>query len=207
MFNFENTSFPNNVCGFEDLSFLFWSSPLNRGIIRQDIDEAAELFKTVNKIKNAHGIEIGRFNGGSTILLALAVGKKGKLISFDIDPINDIELIQVLKKYTLFHRVKLLVERSDSAKLYNKLDFVFIDGDHSYEAAKQDHNIWGSQVKPNMFIIHHDMGNTREYSSQWSDLKRLREEIITKQKGIVFLYKEVGSLSIFKRTSRNWVNI
>ena len=60
--------------GFEDLSFLFWSSPLNRRFIRLDFDEAAALYKAVKSIPNAHGIEIGRFNGGSTVLLAFAVG-------------------------------------------------------------------------------------------------------------------------------------
>ncbi|MGD8307393.1 MAG: class I SAM-dependent methyltransferase, partial [Ignavibacteria bacterium] len=39
----------------------------------------------------------------------------------------------------------------------HSLDFVFIDGDHSYEGCKNDIKLWISKVKPGGFISGHDI--------------------------------------------------
>ncbi|MFC1704344.1 hypothetical protein ACFL1E_06160, partial [Candidatus Omnitrophota bacterium] len=35
---FSNVKLPEKIKGFEDLNFLFWSSPLNKSLIRMDLD-------------------------------------------------------------------------------------------------------------------------------------------------------------------------
>jgi hypothetical protein len=42
------------------------------------------------------------------------------------------------------------------------LDFVFIDGDHSYQGVKKDLEAWISKVKPGGFLSGHDYGSPRE---------------------------------------------
>jgi hypothetical protein len=47
----------------------------------------------------------------------------------------------------------------NAAKMINddSLDFVFIDGDHSYEGVKNDINAWLPKIKKDGFIIGHDI--------------------------------------------------
>jgi hypothetical protein len=195
---------PTQLEGFEDLSFLFWSSPLNRRFIRLDLDEAAALYKVVKSIPNAQGIEIGRFNGGSTVLLAFAIGPNGSLISIDSEPQDDQALEVFLRHATLLERVELVVADAGALGHDDEVDFVFIDGDHSYEGAKRDHNKWGSKVRAGGFIIHHDMGKARPLASQWESLAKLKSEIMGTQPDVLEVAHEAGSLIIFRRRSSPW---
>jgi len=86
----------------------------------------------------------------------------------------------------------------------DQVDFVFIDGDHSYEGAKRDHNKWGSKVRAGGFIIHHDMGNARPLATQWESLAKLKSEIIGVQADVLELAQEAGSMIIFRRRSSPW---
>jgi len=195
---------PSQVEGFEDLSFLFRSSPLNRRFIRLDIDEAAALYKVVKNLPNARGIEIGRFKGGSTLMLAAAVGPQGRLLSVDKETQDDPGITEILRQTNLLDRVELVIADANEVEWDLGIDFVFIDGDHSYQGAKQDHNKWGSKVRPGGFIIHHDMGNARPLSSQWDSLLKLRLEIESTQQDVLELAQEVGSMVIFKRRNSPW---
>jgi predicted O-methyltransferase YrrM len=207
VYSWNGAQVPGRLEQFEDLALLFNLNPMGRGIIRQDFDEAAALFRAVRNIPNARGVEIGRFSGGSTLLLAVAVGPQGKLISIDIAPQDDAILRSVLQRGGLQERVELVVGDAAKTDCREALDFVFIDGDHSYEGARRDHNLWGSRVKPGGLIIHHDMANSRLYSTQWSDLARLRACILQKQAAQLKLAQESGSLAIFKKLGAAWTEV
>jgi predicted O-methyltransferase YrrM len=207
LFQWDNTNFKEGLEHFEDLAFLFWNTPLNRGLLRQDFDEAATLFKTVRSLRNPRGVEIGRFHGASTVLIAVAVGSAGKLTSIDLAPQNDEALLRVLRRARVADRVELIVGDANQVQRNEELDFVFIDGDHSYDGARRDHNKWGKLVRVGGFIIHHDMGKQREFATQCSDLKRLRENILEKQEQLLELFKEVGSMSVFRRKSTSWLDL
>jgi len=195
---------PSQVEGFEDLSLLFRSSPLNRRFIRLDIDEAAALYKLVKNLPNARGIEIGRFKGGSTLMLAAAVGPQGRLLSVDNETQDDPGITEILRQTNMLDRVELVIADANEVECDLAVDFVFIDGDHSYQGAKQDHNKWGSKVRPGGFIIHHDMGNARPLSSQWDSLFKLKLEIESTQQDVLELVQGVGSMVIFKRRNSPW---
>ena len=193
--------------GFEDLAFLFWNTPLNRGLLRQDFDEAATLFKLVRSIPQARGVEIGRFYGASTFLLAAAVGPRGRVTSIDISPPSDAALRRVLNDARMSDRVDLIVADANDVQLPGPFDFVFIDGDHRYEPAKRDHNKWGQLIRVGGYIIHHDMAKEREYATQWEDLQKLRAEVLAKQQHVMELAVESGSMVGFKRTSPLWASV
>ncbi len=204
-----NSNHVAQINQFEDLAFLFWSSPLNRGILRQDFDEAAALYRRIFQMKNPKGVEIGRFSGGSTILLAAAVGATGKLISIDIDPQDDKSLAAILSRYNFSERVNLI--KGDANEVFFEgeelYDFVFIDGDHTYEGAKRDHNKWGAKVKPNGYIIHHDMSASRIYATQHKVLAQLKDDILAIQAKEVRVVEEVGSMCFFQKTASTWAPI
>jgi predicted O-methyltransferase YrrM len=207
LFRWDDTDVTKRVADFEDLAFLFWNTPLNRGLLRQDFDEAATLFKTVRSLSEPRGVEIGRFHGGSTLLLAAAVGSAGKLTSIDRAPQNDDALLHVLRRSRLADRVELIVADANHVHRSEVLDFAFIDGDHSYDGARRDHNRWGKLVRVGGFIIHHDMAMQRAFSTTCRDLVRLRGDILGTQQADVELTLEIGSMSVFRRRAASWSDI
>jgi predicted O-methyltransferase YrrM len=208
-YRFRDAIVPVNPSRFEDLLFLFELSPLNRGLVRLDFDEALAVFTMVSALDRPHGIEIGRFSGGSTFLLAVAVGAEGRVTSIDIAPQDDEALSTALTLANVRERVQLIVadaqaQDPDASQLY---DFVFIDGDHAYEGARRDHNRWGRRVKRDGLIIHHDMGRSRRFASQLRDLARLKDDICHAQHAELELVRETGSVTIFRRTSSAWTGV
>ena len=69
-------------------------------------------------------------------------------------------LYQSTCKYLLwFHQVKLLRMTSKQASSLFKpgyFDMVFIDADHTYEAVKQDFNLWKPRIRPGGILCGHD---------------------------------------------------
>lgn len=196
--------FPTEIAGFEDLTFLFWSTNVSRGILRQDYDEAAALFKAVRGLRAERGVEIGRFLGGSTVLIAAALPATGRLLSIDLCPRDDAALQQALDRLGLLSRVELKVGDANAVPISESYDFAFVDGDHSYEGAKKDHLKWGAAVRPGGLVIHHDMGCSRRFASQIAELKRLRDDILRAQAGAVAVQEEAGSLVVFRKLSDQW---
>jgi predicted O-methyltransferase YrrM len=116
----------------------------------------------------------------------------------------DDALRQVLERAGLHDRVCLVVGDANEVQAEEAYDFAFIDGDHSYEGARRDHNRWGQRVRPGGYLIHHDMAKARRHASQWTDLARLRGEILSRQGATFKLVAEEGSLSVFQRTGHDW---
>jgi predicted O-methyltransferase YrrM len=204
LFDLSQCGLNGGLVGFEDLTPLFWSSPLNRGILRMDLDEAAALYRAIRKLASPVGVEIGRFYGGSTLLLACAVGPAGRVISIDSAPRDDAALREKLRAAGWSERVELLVQDANRAVVGVALDFLFVDGDHSYQGARKDHNRWAPQVRPGGLIAYHDMAFARPLATQEADLKRLRSEILGQRPPCLKLLTEAGSLSIFQRTDSPW---
>lgn len=116
------------IRSFEEITWLFASGTKTRNIIRLNLEEASLLFSFAKEKDKK--LEIGRKFGGSTVLLA-ATG--GRLTSIDIDPKERKECLSALKN------VKLIIGDSrtyDYNEIYN---FIFIDGDHSYDGVKMDY--------------------------------------------------------------------
>jgi predicted O-methyltransferase YrrM len=195
---------PPGISGFEDLSVLFRCGRENRGLIRMDLDEAMALFRLVRGIKNASGVEIGRFKGGGTFLIAAALTGHGHLLSIDIAPEDDEELDRVLTACRLRKRVEFVVGSSSVIERDDTYDFVVIDGDHSYSAARSDHVTWGAKLRVGGFVVHHDMGCARPWATQIRDLKYLKEQILHHQQRELVITEEVGSLVVFQRKSAEW---
>lgn len=142
---------------FEDLAWLFSCNKSNRGIVRLDFSEAAYLFKLARSLPGASLLEIGRFDGGSTILFATALTSGSKLTSIDIAPRDDKYLADCLKTLGLSDRVDLVIGDANEVEAdQGSFDLIFIDGDHSYNACKSDFEHWSDAVKIGGHLLFHD---------------------------------------------------
>jgi predicted O-methyltransferase YrrM len=206
---FANVSiWPEAVNGFEDLAFLFSSNRANMGIASLALDEAAHLFRVVREPGIETIVEIGRFRGGSTFLIAAAMGDRGRLYSYDTHgklgapDQADEPLRRALSRYGLDSRVELLVADSTTAEHPpTPCDLVFVDGDHSYAGARADFEHWRSLLRPGGHLLFHDAAYERPFVSAYDGSVAVAEEITRDDADSFRRVPAPGSLAHFVRTT------
>jgi predicted O-methyltransferase YrrM len=142
---------------FEDLSGLFASSILNHGVIGMTIRQAAYVFGLTRRLGATKAIEVGRWRGGTTVVLAAAMGRDGKLWSIDIG--EKAERLLGVGGASLDSETRAFCERfgldaellvGDSRTLEvetGEVDIVLVDGDHTYEGTRSDVERWGKRLR------------------------------------------------------------
>jgi predicted O-methyltransferase YrrM len=165
---------PERLGGFEDLAFLFTSSQLDHGIASLRFDEAALLFGTVRVLRpGARVVELGRFKGGSTFVMAAALPEGGSILSIDLDPANDEELRGALARFGL-GGVELVVGNTRSVPLPEPgVDLLFVDADHAYEGAHADFERWSPLVASGGRLLFHDAVDTGGWGTVYPGLQQL----------------------------------
>lgn len=154
---------PEDLRGFEDLAFLFSNTVLAHGVASLRFDEAAFLYRLVRDTDPTTIVEIGRFRGGSTFVFATAL-RDGVVHSYDVSGANDAQLRDALVRYRLDARVRLHV--GDSAHVdppAAPIDILFVDGDHSEEGARRDHERWSPLVERGGHLLFHDAVPARDF--------------------------------------------
>ncbi len=127
-----------NFYDFSDLSWLFSCDNNNRGVIQQNFDEAALLWKAVQATRGPI-LEIGRFHGGTTVLL-VAAGAGRCVVSLDIAPKHHPECEKFFDEVHASSPgiLSLLVKDSGVPLPGQSFGMLFIDGDHTYDGVKRD---------------------------------------------------------------------
>ena len=134
-------------------------------------------------------VEIGTFYGKSTIFLANEIKNSGKdLPFFTVDPWNNSLIDEKGRKFPECSMDKFMANAKScgvdryvipipglsivAAKSFadKSLKFVFIDGEHSYEAVKSDIEAWLPKLRPGGVIAGHD------YIRLWPGVKRAVNE-------------------------------
>lgn len=153
-------------------------------------------------------IEIGVFEGYNTVLIGNALRQSGKV--YGIDPffngklgVSFGKLIAELyvKRNQLQDKVILIAKLSNEAidDVPANIDFIFVDGDHSFEGVKNDfQNFSGLLAKDGVIAFHDarmfDNGWTRP---DWGPV-RLVEEVI-KPSNEWDIIEEVDSLVVLRK--------
>jgi len=148
------------------------------------LQEAVKLFKLVKDIKSERPVvcEIGVWKGKSSYVLASALkGTKGVL--YCIDPFSgdgddaskdDYQAImrdmnksllenfkETMTLYNLSEYIRIIPKLSEQARLNfpeSKIDLLFIDGNHTYEAVKRDYDLYSPLLVSGGVIVLHDVG-------------------------------------------------
>ena len=178
---------PERLDGFEDLLFLFSSNQLNHGLISQELDEARLLFRLVRGRRDATVVEIGRFKGGTTFLLAAAAGDGTRVHSYDVHVPDDApytgsdldrELAEALERFGLRTRVTLVVADSRVAEPPSApVDLILIDGDHSYAAVRGDWEHWQPHLAEGADVLFHDAVDYGGFGTFVPDVGRFVAEL------------------------------
>lgn len=159
--NLDNMAFDLPVKGtleFQHLAGLFSSTSLDHAIITMTIRQAAYLFGLIRQMKARKVIEIGRYKGGATLVIAAAINGEGEFWSIDVGeketrlhgdglsrPFDD-QISDICKRFGL--SVNLIVEDSRTVQIdTGEVDLVVIDGDHSYDGVKNDFERFGKRVR------------------------------------------------------------
>ncbi len=131
-------------------------SSLPNEFIRLDPWEAEYLFMIATRAKQGI-VEIGRYYGGSTFLLACA-NTVASIYSIDLGPKDDEQLRGYMHANGIGKNVTLLVGDSQAGEYpqISNIDLLFIDGDHSYDGCTKDLNNWYSKIVKGGHIVLHD---------------------------------------------------
>ena len=164
--------------------------------------EVTALLDLIKKLNPSTIAEIGTANGGSLFLFSRLAAPHARIVSVDLPNVKfgggyknwrkNFFKQMVLPRQDLH----LLLGDSHSSETYhevqkllpgNKVDFLFIDGDHTYEGVKKDFEMYSPLVRKGGMIAFHDIvkGNpdlVGEVSKFWNEIKTQYEhkEIIEK---------------------------
>jgi hypothetical protein len=184
----------------------------------QNLEEFEELLKIYKEISPTHFMEIGSMYGWSLQHFIHYSNDESTAVVVDL-PVRhfvgagdwrvekqEYNYKNVWPKWAKQKKCKLFLIPDSSLKQAtlekvkailgnNKLDFLFIDGDHRYEAIKSDFEMYSSLVRQGGVIGFHDIGENEEGGGRrfWLEIKDKfnHKEILkdeNKQKGIGLLY-------------------
>jgi len=133
-------------------------------------DSAYLLYGLVRSLKPKVVVEIGSARGRSTCFIGTGLKENGAGKLYAIDPHtktawNDLESVDTfeilqgnLKKLKLESQVEILRQTSDAAAAgwTRQIDLLFIDGDHSYDGAMRDWELFSPFVQPFGSVVFHD---------------------------------------------------
>lgn len=156
----------------------------------------------------AKAIEIGVYEGFNTAVIAEALQPTGQV--FGIDPFIKGRLgisfgkkiaETNLKRRKLSSKAVLVEKLSGDAfqDVPDNIDFIFVDGDHSFTGVKRDLDLYATKLAPDGVMAFHDARVFPNGWAQadWGPVRLIKEVIIPSQKWIII--EEVDSLVVIKR--------
>jgi predicted O-methyltransferase YrrM len=174
----------------------------------QNREEILGLLRILKKARPRRLLEIGTAGGGSLFMFTRVAAADALIVSIDLPggPFGGGYPEWKIPLYQAFplpgQRLELIRDDSHAPAVLNRvtallgeelLDFVFIDGDHTYDGVKQDYAMYGPLVKPGGCIAFHDIEYGPGVGRLWNELTigRRFEEIRDTRKpiyGIGVLY-------------------
>ena len=173
----------------EDLDFLvklatrgYWNAitPI------QNPREILALLRILKEVRPRSILEIGTAQGGTLFLFTRIAAADAQLVSLDL-PEGPYGGGYPLWKIPLFEefplpsqRLELIRDNSHDPAVRLKvaalvgnqgLDFLFIDGDHSYDGVKQDFEMYGPLVNSAGVIAFHDIDYSSDVRRFWDEIK------------------------------------
>lgn len=153
----------------------------------------------------SHFLEIGAWKGKSTTCMAVEILNSNKKIKFDVidtfkgssehqnlpcivnntlysEYLQNIEPVKDFVNTIVGNSIKIAEFYADES-----LDFIFIDGDHSYEGLRADISTWLTKLKPGGFLCGDDI-----YQKEFDGVALAVEELLDDVKNVAncWIYKK-----------------
>lgn len=197
-----------NISEAVDLAFRFESLgvTIKPSQVREEIHELAQ---EVEELRPRVLLEIGTFNGGTLYIFSRAADSDALIISADLPGGlfgggSPNWMVPFLKSFPNDRQsLRLLRANSHDSKTLEEIkriigtrgiDFLFIDGDHTYEGVKRDFEMYSPLVNPGGMIAFHD---TQPHSVEGVEVSRFWDEVKVRFK----------SRDIVKDRSQAWAGI
>jgi predicted O-methyltransferase YrrM len=150
--------------------------------------EFVELAKLVKKQQCKFMLEIGTYRGGTLFVFSQLAEKDAKIISIDFS-MTFLGNFYRAGQWPLFRKFirkgqSLFLLRKDSHKPEtlasiervlqgHKLDFLFIDGDHTYQGVRKDFEMYSPLVRSGGLVAFHDItpSGEKEVYKFWDEVK------------------------------------
>lgn len=135
-------------------------------------DEKYELYRLAKKSGATVGVEIGSYLGASSCFIAAGIKKSRRnprLFCIDTWRNNSMsegerDTFDEFRKNTLPYRDFIVPLRGYSSDVlpmagehFQKIDFLFIDGDHAYESCRRDWELCRPLLSKNAIVVFHDI--------------------------------------------------
>lgn len=163
-----------NLCDISGTAFNYCGMGPYKSIRPLQIPSEIEILtEKVKEISPLQLVEIGTAEGGSLYIFSRYLESCQRIISIDLPKRDSLMkekffgLFGDNNKYFLYgdsHSEKIVNSLSRILKS-DKIDFLFIDGDHSYEGVKRDFSVYKKFVSNGGIIALHDIANTHPFVS------------------------------------------
>ena len=133
--------------------------------------EKRKLFELARELpKNSYAVEIGSYLGASTCFISAGLNSSSKLICIDTwkndamsegrrDTKKEFDYNTRNFENKIIKVQGFSTDVLDEVKsLTTKIDFLFIDGDHSYEGCKADWDLYSPLLRSGSCVVFHDFG-------------------------------------------------
>jgi predicted O-methyltransferase YrrM len=166
----------------------------------QVYEEILRLARIVHELRPRNVLEVGTASGGTLFIWARVSPRDTNIITVDLPGGYHKRRIPLYKSFAWGKQKMHLImaDSHDPNTLYTlkkilrgeKLDFLFIDGDHTYEGVKKDFDMYSLLVKKGGVIAFHDIvehppESGCDVSRFWNEIKKnyeSSEEIIKDRK-------------------------
>lgn len=125
--------------------------------------EIETLLERVRALEPKVVVEIGTHKGGNSFLFCHALRSPELLVGLDLNVQNAAKLRYFTRpgqRYVALHGNSQVVEqrrRLERVLGGRSVDFLFIDGDHSYDGVRADYELYAPLVRPGGLIAFHDI--------------------------------------------------
>ena len=155
------------------------------------------LYRLVNFLNCTNAVELGTSLGINTLYLAKA-NSKSSIITIE-GSLALFEFARQLSENYNFKNIQFIHDNFDSAlpkvlNILNKLDFIYIDGNHTYEATIKYFNLALTKKHNNSVFIFDDIYWSKEMTQAWNKIVQndsVTLSIDTFYFGMVFFKNEI----------------
>lgn len=188
----------------------------------KEVEEFSKFFRDL-ECKNI--MEIGTYAGGLFSIMCKLSDQNGIKISVDLPTYPDQENTEAYKNFLNDHKTfstnvhfvsadshkKETLDRVKEILNGQELDFLFIDGDHSYEGVKQDFHMYKDLVKDGGYIGFHDINDTEYHRSLNCYVAPFWNELTSEYESVEFnthaYCMGIGVIQVFKHKRKLDVSV